>query len=91
MTILNPRIENGEFKGILFDKYDYKWLSKEELPNAETQKLNNSAYALQNTPLLTNYYVIIPEKYVLKLIREASGNRGNLYAFQELIDIVDGE
>ena len=64
-TILNPRIENGEFKGILFDKYDYKWLSKEELPNAETRKLNNSAYALQNTPLLTNYYVIIPVSFRL--------------------------
>ena len=64
-TILNPRIENGEFKGILFDKYDYKWLSKEELPNLETRKLNNSAYALQNTPLLTNYYVIIPVRFRL--------------------------
>ena len=72
MTILNPRIENGEFKGILFDKYDYKWLSKEELPNLETRKLNNSAYTLQTIKLnnsaytlqtinkLTNYYVIIP-------------------------------
>ena len=64
-TILNPRIENGEFKGILFDKYDYKWLSKEELPNAETRKLNNNAYTLQNTPLLTNYYVIIPVRFRL--------------------------
>ena len=60
MTILNPRIENGEFKGILFDKYDYKWLSKEELPNLETRKLNNSAYTLQTINKLTNYYVIIP-------------------------------
>ena len=33
----------------------------------------------------------LSEKQVLILIREASGNRGNLYAFQELIDIVDGE
>ena len=64
-TILKPRIENGEFRGILFDKYDYKWLSKEELPNAETRKLNNSAYTLQNTPLLTNYYVIIPVRFRL--------------------------
>ena len=59
-TILNPKIKNDKFRGILFDKYDYKWLSKEELPNLETRKLNNSAYTLQNTPLLTNYYVITP-------------------------------
>ena len=78
MTILNPRIENGEFKGILFDKYDYKWLNKEELPNSETRMLNkeelpnsetrmlnNYAYTLQNTPLLTNYYVIIPVRFRL--------------------------
>ena len=60
-TILNPRIENGKFKGILFDKNDYKWLSKEELPNLETRNLNNSAYALQTINKLTNYYVIIPD------------------------------
>ena len=35
-TILNPRIENGEFKAILFDKYDFQWLNKEKLPNSET-------------------------------------------------------
>lgn len=33
----------------------------------------------------------LADKHVLTLIREASGNRGNLYAFHELIDIVDGE
>ena len=66
MTILNPRIENGEFKGILFDKYDYKWLSKEELPNLETRKLNNSAYTLQTINKLTNYYVIIPVQFKLR-------------------------
>lgn len=64
-TILNPRIENGEFKGILFDKYDYRWLSKEELPNTETRKLNNSAYTLQALKKLTNYYVIIPVQFNL--------------------------
>ena len=64
-TILKPRIENGEFRGILFDKYDYKWLSKEELPNAETRKLNNSAYTLQTINKLTNYYVIIPVQFRL--------------------------
>ena len=65
-TILNPRIENGEFRGILFDKYDYKWLSKEELPNLETRKLNNSAYTLQTIKQLTNYYVIIPVQFKLR-------------------------
>ena len=59
-TILNPKIANGVFRGILFDKYDYKWLSKEELPNLETRKLNNSAYTIQTFKKLTNYYVIIP-------------------------------
>ena len=54
-TILKPRIENGEFKGILFDKYDYKWLSKEELPDLETRKLNNSAYTLQTINKLICY------------------------------------
>ena len=66
MTILNPRIENGEFKRVLFDKYDYKWLSKEELPNAETRKLNNSAYTLQTINKLINYYVIIPVQFKLR-------------------------
>ena len=33
----------------------------------------------------------LAEKDVLSIIREASGNRGNLYAFQKLIDIIDGE
>ena len=65
-TILKPRIENGEFRGILFDKYDYKWLSKEELPNLETRKLNNSAYTLQTINKLTNYYVIIPVQFRLR-------------------------
>ena len=65
-TILKPQIENGEFRGILFDKYDYKWLSKEELPNAETRKLNNSAYTLQTIKQLTNYYVIIPVQFKLR-------------------------
>ena len=65
-TILKPQIENGEFRGILFDKYDYKWLSKEELPNLETRKLNNSAYTLQTIKQLTNYYVIIPVQFKLR-------------------------
>lgn len=31
------------------------------------------------------------EKNVLQLIREASGNRGNMYAFGELLDLIDGD
>ena len=65
-TFLDIYSERDINKGILFDKSDYKWLSKEELPNLETRKLNNSAYTLQNTPLLTNYYVIIPVQFRLR-------------------------
>jgi len=62
-TILNPRIINGEFKGILFDKYDYKWLTKEELPNDNIRGKNNKAYALQRIKQIKNYYVIIPIRF----------------------------
>lgn len=33
----------------------------------------------------------LAEKNVIKLTREASGNRSNLYTFQELLDIIDGD
>ena len=33
----------------------------------------------------------LTEKGVIQLVREASGNRSNLYTFQELIDIIDGD
>lgn len=33
----------------------------------------------------------LAEKNVIKLEREASGNRSNLYAFQKLLDIIDGD
>jgi len=62
-TVLNPRIENGEFKAILFDKYDFQWLSKEKLPNSETRKINNTAYFFQTIRKIKNYYVIIPVRF----------------------------
>lgn len=62
-TILNPKIENGEFKGILFDKYDFRWLSKEELPNNDTRDKNNKAYLLQQAGRIKNFYVIVPIRY----------------------------
>lgn len=64
-TVLNPRIENGEFKAILFDKYDFQWLNKDKLPNSETRKLNNKAYILQILKQIKNYYVIIPIRFNL--------------------------
>ncbi len=62
-TILNPKVENGEFKAILFDKYDFQWLSKEKLPNSETRKINNTAYFFQTIRKIKNYYVIIPVRF----------------------------
>jgi hypothetical protein len=62
-TVLNPRIENGEFKAILFDKYDFQWLNKEKLPNSETRKINNIAYFFQTIRNIKNYYVIIPVRF----------------------------
>jgi len=62
-TILNPKVENGEFKAILFDKYDFHWLNKEKLLNDSTRKLNNKAYILQILKQIKNYYVIIPVRF----------------------------
>ena len=62
-TILNPKIEKGEFKAILFDKYDFQWLSKEKLPEKHIRLLNNGAALAEFTPILTNYYVIIPVRF----------------------------
>ncbi len=65
-TILNPHIKNGEFRGTLFDKYDFKWLSKEQLPNLKTLVINNGAYVLQISKHLKNFYVIVPIKFKVK-------------------------
>ena len=62
-TILNPRIENGEFKGILFDKYDYDLHIKEYLETPEITFYNNAMTLMQHTPVAKNYYVIIPIKF----------------------------
>ncbi len=62
-TILNPTMKNGEFKGILFDKYDFNWVNKEQLPNNETRKINNGAYTLQKSKQIMNFYVIVPIRF----------------------------
>ena len=62
-TILNPKIENGEFKAILFDKYDFHWLNKGKLPDGKMRFINNGAAFAEFTPILTNYYVIIPVRF----------------------------
>jgi hypothetical protein len=62
-TILNPTIKDGEFKGILFDKYDFNWLSKEKLPDNSTRFINNGAYMLQKRGIIENFYVIIPIRF----------------------------
>ncbi len=64
-TVLNPRIENEEFKAILFDKYDFQWLNKEKLPDDHMRFINNGAAFAELTPILTNYYVIIPIRFKL--------------------------
>ncbi len=58
-TVLNPQIKNGEFRGILFDKYDFDLLYNKNL-DIKTKILNNSAYMLQTIKRLKNYYIIIP-------------------------------
>lgn len=66
-TILNPKVKNdGTFTGILFDKYDYKFLTKKELLNDSTRALNNKAYGLQSVNIIKNFYVIIPINFKLK-------------------------
>ena len=57
--MLNPQIKNGEFRGILFDKYDFDLLYNKNL-DIKTKILNNSAYMLQTIKRLKNYYIIIP-------------------------------
>lgn len=66
-TILNPKIKSdGTFTGILFDKYDYKFLSKKDLTNDVTRDLNNKAFILQVINKIKNYYVIIPVNFKIK-------------------------
>ena len=65
-TILNPKIENGEFKGILFDKYDYDLHIKEYSKTSEITFYNNIMTVIQHTPIAKNYYVIRPIKFGVK-------------------------
>ena len=59
-TILNPRIEDGIFKGELFDIYDFKYISQEEFEKFITYLYNTGAYYLQELQELENYYFLIP-------------------------------
>lgn len=64
-TILNPRIDkDGNFKAILFDKYDFDLHIKEYLNNPKITSYNNFMVGLQKFPFVArNYYVIIPIKF----------------------------
>ena len=67
-TILNPHIDNdGYFRGILFDKYDYElnwdYYSNLTSPGVIGTILNNLAFALQQIQKLGNFYVLIPIKF----------------------------
>ena len=56
-TIFNPRIENGVFKGFVYDVYDFKlqWFK-----DALTTFVNTNAVLLQTIKQLKNYSIIIP-------------------------------
>ena len=62
-TILNPRIENGIFKGELFDIYDFKYISQEEFEKFITYLYNTGASYLQELQELENYYFLIPIEF----------------------------
>lgn len=60
-TIINPKIDaQGNFTGILYDKYDFTALSYNN--DFGTAVANNIAYLLQDTNILDNYYVLVPVK-----------------------------
>ena len=66
-TILNPTIDkNGNFSGLLFDKYDFRPMLKEEfIDKNQIAKINNKAYILQSFGQIENYYILIPIKFRL--------------------------
>lgn len=66
-TILNPRIENGIFKGELFDIYDFDKLNREQFEKLITYLFNNGAYYLQKWHRLKNYYFFIPIEFEWKI------------------------
>ena len=62
-TIIRPQIDqNGYFKGILFDWYDFDWLPINR-ENLQTNIINDAAFILQKIKLLKNYYTFIPIKF----------------------------
>ncbi|MBQ8459690.1 hypothetical protein IJ541_06275 [bacterium] len=62
-TIINPKIENGYFKGELLDIYDFNWLKFELAKDIYTYSFNNFAYILQILKRIKNYYFLIPIKF----------------------------
>ncbi len=64
MTILNPKIKDGFVTGMGYDKYDFDAMYGKNFKNVskETKNLNNSAYALQSSGHLNNYYILVPLK-----------------------------
>ena len=64
MTILNPKIEDGYVTGVGYDKYDFEAMYGKRFKNVpkKTKNLNNSAYALQSSGHLKNYYLLVPLK-----------------------------
>ena len=62
-TILNPRIENGIFKGELFDIYDFDWINLNDLDSIKGVIINNIAFLLQIIRL-KNYYFLIPIEFI---------------------------
>ncbi len=66
-TILNPTIDkNGNFSGLLFDKYDFEEMKFKIFDkNNKTTFYNNSAYFLQEKNKIENYYLLIPIKFRL--------------------------
>lgn len=66
-TILNPTVDSkGNFKGLLFDKYDFA-LMMNFLEDSETVKYNNGAWAIQKVPFIgMDYYVFVPVMFNIK-------------------------
>ena len=62
-TILNPRIEDGIFKGELFDIYDFEYIPQEYFEKFITYLYNTGAYYLQELHRLKNYYFLIPIEF----------------------------
>ncbi len=55
-TILNPKVQNGYFTGVLFDKYDFKL----KTPSSWLDAVNNVAFLMG---LDRKYYILVPVKF----------------------------